>query len=352
MRRRDFVTAAGAAGLALWTRGLFERAAAASHSAIPFGAAVSDGPLQTDAAYQKALIEHCQLLVGEGGMKWADLRPSPSQYVYDQPDRLIAFAEANGMKMRGHTLAWYAAMPDWALQLKGEAETSRELMTHIETVVGRYKGRIPSWDVVNEALSDDGPRVGLRDSVWAANLGEYYIDLAFHTARAADPAAQLVINDYGLEAATAKSSARRRAMLDLLRRLRDRDVPVQALGFQAHLPGNEEIDKDEVSRFVSDVKDMGLDVLVTELDVIDDQLPADIEERDAIAAKRVGALLGAILDVTRPTAVVTWGITDRYTWVPIWYKRADGQANRPLPLDEDYREKPMMRTIKQAVAGA
>lgn len=350
MRRREFINAAGAAGLALWIRGLADDAVASALPSIPFGVAVRDEPLQKENIYRDALTRHCQLVVGEGGLKWIDLRPTPTSYVYDQPDRLLDFADENGMKMRGHTLAWYAAMPDWALQLSGEQETSRELMTHIETVVGRYKGRIPSWDVVNEALSDDGDKVGLRESVWSASLGEYYIDLAFHTAHAVDPAAQLVINDYGLETATPTSAARRKAMLDLLRRLLDRDVPVHALGLQAHLPGAEEIDKEAVSRFVADVREMGLDVLITELDVIDDQLPADIKERDAITAKRVGDLLDAVLDAARPTAIMTWGITDRYTWVPIWFKRSDGNPNRPLPLDEDYREKPMMRAIRKAIA--
>lgn len=350
MRRREFVTAAGAAGLALWARGLADGAAASTLSPIPFGVAVRDEPFEKETIYRDALKQHCQLLVGEGNLKWITLRPTPTSYVFNQADHLLDFADENGMKMRGHTLAWYAAMPDWALQLSGEQETSRELMTHIETVVGRYKGRIPSWDVVNEALSDDGDKVGLRECVWSASLGEYYIDLAFHTARAVDPTAQLVINDYGLETATPKSAARRKAMLDLLRRLLDRDVPVHALGLQAHLPGTEEIDKEAVSRFVADVREMGLDVLVTELDVIDDQLPADIKERDAITAKRVGDLLDAVLDAARPTAILTWGITDRYTWVPVWFKRADGNPNRPLPLDADYHEKPMMRAIRKAIA--
>ncbi|MFD1330072.1 endo-1,4-beta-xylanase [Mycoplana ramosa] len=351
MRRREFVAATAAATLALLHRGATDGATAAGQPKIPFGAAVRDGPLQDDEAYRQALVQYCQLVVGEGGLKWVDLRPDRSSFDFHQPDRLLAFARQNGMKMRGHTLAWYAAMPEWTNAITSAAEAERELTTHIETVVGRYRGEIPSWDVVNEPLSDDSSAsVGLRDSVWAAALGERYVDIALRTAHAVDPRAQLVINDYGLEAATEKARARRLSLLDLVRRLRDRGTPLDAVGFQAHLPGDLDIDTDGVSQLVADLKSMDIEVLVTELDVIDDTLPAEIIERDAIVARRVQDLLGAILSVTQPTAILTWGLTDRYTWVPIWYKRGDGKPNRPLPLTDTFEPKPMMQAI-QAVTG-
>ena len=111
MRRREFVAATAAATLALLHRGATDGATAAGQPKMPFGAAVRDGPLQDDEAYRQALVQYCQLVVGEGGLKWVDLRPDRSSFDFHQPDRLLAFARQNGMKMRGHTLAWYAAMP-------------------------------------------------------------------------------------------------------------------------------------------------------------------------------------------------------------------------------------------------
>ena len=264
MRRREFVVGALGAGLAASSMpsgaldGVVGAGGTASASqlgtAIPFGAAVRVDYLADQFDYKTAILEHCQIVVGEGGLKWIDLRPTRDDFVFDQPDRLIAFAEANGMKMRGHTLAWYGAMPDWTQQIASEAEAEGELVRHIETVVGRYKGRIPSWDVINEAIADhptaDTP---YRDSIWQQRLGKRFIELSLRTAAAVDPDVQLVINDYAIENPTDQCRAKREALLNLLRDLKDRDVPLHAVGIQGHLLGDQEIDKDGLSRFVEAV---------------------------------------------------------------------------------------------------
>ncbi|MGL4287212.1 MAG: endo-1,4-beta-xylanase, partial [Phreatobacter sp.] len=117
---------------------------------FPFGAALRDGPLAGEPDYRAAIVRHCRQVVGEGGLKWFDLRPSRDRFVFDQADKQLAFAAENGMDLRGHTLVWYGAMPDWTKTIASAAEAERELVRHIETVVGRYRGRIKSWDVVNE----------------------------------------------------------------------------------------------------------------------------------------------------------------------------------------------------------
>ncbi len=316
--------------------------------AVPFGAAVNDGALQNDPDYAAALIANCHQIVGEGGLKWADIRPSRGEFIFDQPDRLIDFATLHGKQMRGHTLAWYGALPDWTSEIASATEAELELREHIAIVVGRYAGRIRSWDVVNEAIADD-PADGqpLRNSIWLKRLGVDYIDMAFRAAAAADPTAQLVINEYDIEATDGRSERRRAAYLDLIRSLVDRGTPIHAVGLQGHLHGEAEIDSDGVSSFVSDVNAMGLDVLVTELDVIDNQLPAGIAERDKAVAAQVETFLSAIHAAATPTAIITWGITDKYTWVPIWFTRPDKLPNRPLPLDASYRAKPMMAVLER-----
>src|SRR5690606_22091807 len=146
-----------------------------------------------------------------------------------------------------------------------------------------------------------------------------------------------------VENSTDQCRAKRTAFLNLVRDLKERDVPLHAVGLQGHLAGEKEIDKEGLSRFVAELHGMGLAILVTELDVVDDKLPADPSIRDKIVASRARDFLQAIGDVCRPDAVLTWGITDRFTWVPIWFSRKDGKPNRPLPLDANYRPKPLMR---------
>lgn len=351
MKRREFVLGALGAGVgaASGPGSLMGQAVAATPKpgAIPYGVAVRVGELARDPSYGKAIREYCQLVVGEGGLKWFDLRPDRDRFVFDQPDRLLAFATEHGMQMRGHTLAWYGAMPKWTEKISSAQEAETELKRHIETVVARYRTRIPSWDVVNEAIADP-PTAGApyRDSIWLRHLGPRYIEMALRTTASVDPSARLVINDYDFENATDRCRARRKAFLELVRNLKDRDVPLHAVGLQGHLPGHEEIDKEGLSGFVAELRGMGLGILVTELDVIDHKLPASIPERDAIVATRARDFLDAIGAASRPEAVLTWGITDKYTWVPIWFSRPDAKPNRPLPLDADYKPKALMQVIQ------
>lgn len=348
MRRREFVLGALGAGslsgaLPLQSLG----ATPARANKIPYGAAIRIDPLDQDPAYRQAVLDYCQIVVGEGGLKWFDLRPERDSFVFDQPDRLLAFAEEHGQEMRGHTLVWYAAMPEWTETIASREEAETELVHHIETVVDRYKGRIKSWDVVNEPIADHPVPGGLmRDSIWQRHLGENYIELALRTAHRVDPNAKLVINDFDFEQSTDRARARRKAFLDLIRSLKARDVPLHAIGLQGHLRGEIAIDRPGLTSFVAELNAMGLSILVTELDVIDNLLPAPEAERDASVAALAKDFLDAIGAAARPEAVITWGITDLHTWVPIWFTRDDGMPNRPLPLDANFEPKPMMQVIQ------
>jgi endo-1,4-beta-xylanase len=314
--------------------------------AIPYGAAIRNQLLGEDPQYAGAFLTYCQEIVDEGSMKWFDLRPSRERFVFDRPDGNLAFAREHAMEMRGHTLVWYGAMPDWTNTIGSAAEAERELRRHIETVMQHYAGRIISWDVVNEPVPDNPSSLTeLRPLIWRERLGDSYIEIALRTAAAADPGAQLVINEYDVEFVGDRYRNKREGLLRLVRSLRDKNVPLHAVGLQGHLHGDLNIDTEGLSAFVAEVRGLGLDVLVTELDVIDDKLPGAAEVRDVLAAARAYEFLAAIYAAARPTAVLTWGITDKYTWVPIWFKRKDGLANRPLPLDAEYRPKPLMNVI-------
>jgi endo-1,4-beta-xylanase len=355
LSKRDLLAGAAAAGLssaagitsATATAGV----AKADRRPVPFGAAANHFVLPTDAPYRAALARHCDILVAEGAMKWDIIRAKREAFDFKHGDDLTAFAEQHGMQVRGHTLVWCEANPPWLKTLASATEAERELRRHIERVVTHYKSSIRSWDVVNEPIAET-PRnsMDLRPGVWPALLGERYIDIAFRAANDAAPDQQRVLNEYGIEHATPRDRLKRAGFKRLVYDLKSRGVPITAVGLQAHLDGAEEIDKDGVAAFCRDMTRAGIDVLVTELDVNDFRLPADITRRDEIAAAKVRDFLDAVFAGCRPKLVCTWGLTDRYTWMPMWFKRKDGLANRPLPLDAELKPKPMMQVIAKRLA--
>jgi endo-1,4-beta-xylanase len=315
---------------------------------IPYGAAVRSGALASDMSYRAAIVANCQIIVPEGEMKWPDIHPARGEYRFEKADALMDFARQNAIEIRGHTLAWYGGMPAWTATIGSRAEAELELIGHIETVVSRYRGAIPSWDVVNEPLADwPEDATSLRPSIWMKHLGPDYLPIALRATAAADPDARLVLNEYDVEYKGARFAARRKALLQLLRSLRDANVPLHGVGLQAHLFAGRVIDRDGLQAFLAEIAALNLDVLITELDVIDYELPGKVSERDALVAAMAGQFLESVCEVVRPKAILTWGLSDRYTWVPTYFKRADGMPNRPLPLDADLKRKPLFDVIEE-----
>jgi len=339
---------AGLSGNALSTPQTRTSATGEGATPIPYGAAVRADALASDLAYRAAVIANCQIIVAEGEMKWLDVHPARGEYRFEKADALVDFARQNNIEVRGHTLAWYGAMPAWTAAIENRAEAERELVDHIETVVSRYRGAIPSWDVVNEPLVDwPDDESSLRPSIWTSRLGPDYLPIALRAAAAADPATRLVLNEYDVEFEGARFAARRKALFRLLRSLRDRDVPLHAVGLQAHLFADRAIDRDGLQGLLHEIAALKLDVLITELDVIDYVLPGKVSERDELVAGVARHFLEAVCDVVRPKAILTWGLSDRYSWVPTYFKRADGMPNRPLPLDAELRRKPLFDVIEE-----
>jgi endo-1,4-beta-xylanase len=274
----------------------------------------------------------------ENAMKFAFIHPERHRYDFDDADRIVRFAREHHMKVRGHTLVWYREAPDWVTKGKWtRPQLERVLRDHIRTVVGRYRGKVAEWDVVNEALGEDGK---LRDSVWTRVIGPDYIPLAFRWAHEADPDARLFYNDFDLEYPGPKA----RAAVDLVRRLKADGVPIDGVGIQAHeltvhTPTTEELDA-----ALRSYTDLGLDVAITELDV-GVHLPASRREL-AEQADVYRYVLDACLDVPRCTSFTTWGFTDRHSWVP---GEIDGFGDA-LPFDQDDRAKPAARALKARLA--
>ncbi len=352
--RRDFLTGTaklttlGVAGAAVLSPMSVLRAATNAVGLIPYGAAARSDALVSDLSYRDAIVADCQMIVPESELKWQELRPARDQYQFEKADMMVDFARQNRLEIRGHTLAWYGAMPAWTEAIGNHAEAERELTDHIETVVSRYRGAIPCWDVINEPLADwPENEFAFRPSIWARRLGADYLAIALRSAARADPDARLVLNEYDVEFTGPRFAARRKALVALLRSLRDRGVPLHAVGLQAHLFADRTIDRDGLQGMLAEIAALKLDVLVTELDVIDYKLPGKISERDAMVASLAGQFLGAVCEVTRPKAILTWGLSDRYTWVPTYFKRPDGMPNRPLPLDAELRPKPLFDVINE-----
>ena len=318
---------------------------------IPFGSASMIQTLRADPLYGEALVRHCDIIVPMNCLKWEQLRHDRNGFDTGDADTQIAFAQKHGKSVRGHVLVWGLALPNWTKTISSKASAERELTNHIRTVMTKFRGRIPSWDVVNEAISDNPDKGSpYRDSIWLERLGPGYVDLAFKTAAEADPSAKLVLNDYNLENNDDATRARRRALIALVKRLKDKGIPIHGVGLQSHLYLEKPIDRDGLARFVSDLDKLGMDILITELDVIDWRMPADIATRDMAAAKHVTSFLEAVGSAKLPSSIVTWGLSDKYSWVGETFKRDDRLAARPLPFDVAYKPKPMWRAIESFCA--
>ena len=201
------------------------------------GSAVNIRLLRSEPAYAQLFRQQADIVVAESEMKFGPLRPTPDTFFFSDADYLFSFAETNGMQVRGHNFVWHRQLPSWFESYVNPQNAQTVLVRHIETVGGRYAGRVQSWDVVNEAIQvSDGLPDGLRNSPWYTLLGPGYIDTAFATARRADPKALLCYNEYGIEGERPEDEAKRAAVLTLVRGMKSRGTPID--GPQAHAHRN------------------------------------------------------------------------------------------------------------------
>ncbi|MFL6121720.1 endo-1,4-beta-xylanase [Actinophytocola sp.] len=291
----------------------------------------------TDATYRTHIANEFDMLTPGNAMKWDATEPTQGQFSYTRAEEIMSLAQANGQRVRGHTLVWHNQTPSWVQNLDATALRTA-LSNHITNVVGHFAGRLYAWDVVNEPLNEDGT---LRNSFWYAKLGASYIADAFRAARAADPTAKLYINDYNTDGLGAKSDG----MYSLVQSLLAQGVPIDGVGFQAHLAiqfGFPNQLRQNLQRFA----DLGLDVAITELDVRM-QLPSDATKL-ATQAAYYRDVTNACLAVTRCVGITTWGYTDKYSWVPSTFP-GEGAA---LLVDENFQVKPAYTAVHDALAAA
>ena len=303
-----------------------------------------------DARGEAIITSQFNTISPENVLKWERVHPEPDTYSFELADRYVKFGEKNHMFIVGHTLVWHSQVPDWVFQDEKGNLVSREVLLkrlhdHISAVVGRYKGRIQSWDVVNEALNDDGT---LRQSKWLKIIGEDYIAKAFQYAHEADPKAELNYNDYGLE-----NPAKRDGAIALIKKLQAQGIPVAVVGIQGHDAldwPSVELEDAAITAFAK----LGVKVAISELDI--DVLPpvavgtADVSLSikadpklnpyanglpDAVQkalAKKYADLFGVYLKHRAVMSRVTfWGVTDGDSWKNDW--PVPGRTDYPLLFD-------------------
>ena len=283
-----------------------------------FGTAVEAQLLSSNAEVAQIVIDQCSILVAENSMKMGPMRPTPTTYSFEAGDALVAFGDAHGIKVRGHNLNWHAQLPTWFNATATKDNARQLLVDHITTVAGHFKGKLHSWDVVNEAVNTpDGRPDGLRNGPWLKLLGPEFIPLAFRTARAADPDVLLTYNDYGIETDSDGDVKKRAAILELVRGMKKDKVPIDAVGIQSHIHvGWSTADSNGLREWMRTLRGMGLKVFVTEMDINDDTWKTDDPaEIDAAVAQTYHDYMEVLVNEPAVAAVLTWGVTDAHTWL-------------------------------------
>ena len=304
---------------------------------IKLGTAIGLPALDTDPEHLTVAAREYSSVTPENAMKWEQIHPERDRYDFAAADRTVAFARANRMMVRGHTLLWHQQNPAWLVNgTFTRDELIQILHDHIATVVGHFRGKVKQWDVVNEALDDNGR---LRDNLWLRGIGADYIRMAFQFAHDADPSARLYLNDYLTETLTPKSDA----VFGIAYLFRALGAPIHGIGIQMHRFQAVPESAADIEANLRRISDAGFDAYITEMDVAI-LLPADAEKL-ASQATVYADVVTACLHVRRCRGITTWGFTDRYSWIP-GFLPGFGAA---LPFDESLQPKPAYTAIANAL---
>jgi len=365
MNRRAALVGAGAAWLGMTGLGYVESgpvvegmadrtplAVRARRRGLDFGYMLSDRDVSPETQTKAIVDADATIIVPGLAMKWNRIEDAQGNVSFDRGERYAEFAKAHRLKLRGHTAFWYRSMPDRARQAMAGNGWRERMLEHVGRVVGQFRGRVNEWDVVNEAIEPkDKQRDMMRLAPFGRPMDSSYVADCFHAAHAADPAATLFYNEYGVETADAYAEDRRRGVLKLLEQLQKANAPIHALGVQGHLTVGWHYKQEEIARFLREVAAMGLSIRITELDVCDKRVPGDAAMRDLKVADCARYFLDAALDVPEVNGVVCWGVSDVDSWMrtePQW-QRIDREPLRPCPYDDKFQRKPLWHAIGAAI---
>lgn len=319
-----------------------------------FGTAVRPEQLTGDARLAQLVLDNCAAITPEIHFKWNAIEYAPGQRNFAPADALAAFAGSHGLALRGHALIWEQSTPDWALRRLAKGEGWELVEAHFAAMLGRYGAAAQEWDVVNEPIDTEQGVHGLRTTSFYRAGGPHYIERALHLARRLAPQARLAINDYSVDYDNPVDAARRTALLRLVERLKKADVPLDAVGLQAHLDLAKGPFRPQILRtFLADLAGLGVTITITELDVKEADRRAPLALRDARVAAEAQSYVATALEQPAVRGVTTWGLSDRDSWL----QDAPGQAgarperlNRGLPFDAALAPKPMYWAMRDAFA--
>ena len=320
------------------------------------GAAINeDIILGKDLQSKNIVTSEFNSITPENSLKWMFLQPFPNKFNFGAADKYVELGIKNNMHIVGHALVWHNQLADFMKTTGSRSEFKKHVENHINTVVSRYKGKIDTWDVVNEAFNENG---SLRQSVFKKQMGENYIEDVFKLAETADPDADLIYNDYNLY-----KPAKRAGVLKMVKKLQENGTKINAIGVQAHWRLNSPSLK-EIEQIILDISDLGVEVMFTELDVTvlpnpwelvgaevtqnfskfegdpkmdpyPKALPKSVEKQLAKRYEDIFKLF--IKHQDKISRVTFWGVMDKHSWLNDWPIK--GRTNYPLLFDRNYQPK-------------
>ena len=326
------------------------------------GAAINDNQiLETDTLAIKIIEEQFSTISPENIMKWMYMEPEQNKFDFEMADKYVALGEKNNMFIVGHTLVWHSQLADWVEKINDSTALANSIENHITTIVSKYKGRINTWDVVNEALNEDGT---LRESHFYKVLGERFIEQAFKAAAKADPEAELIYNDYNMW-----KPAKRAGAVRLVKQLQANGAKIDGIGMQAHW-GLDSPSLEDIENSIIAYAELGLKVSFTELDVTALPNPWDLDgaaveqsyaqfegdpkmnpfpvkltdSAQTQLAERYETIFKLFLKHKDKISRVTfWGVTDKQSWLNDW--PINGRTNHPLLFDRNYQPKKAYNSV-------
>ena len=312
-------------------------------SPFPFGLAVGVNYLKSDEHYKEIVRSEVTRISTENAMKMNVISKGRGIYNWTDPDYIVDFAQNNDLKIHGHTLLWYRQTPQWVANFKGDREDWIEIMKeYIFDVVGRYKGKVSSWDVINEVINDNGEvyeKNGSYENLWMKNIGIEYIDLAFRFAHEADPDALLFYNEYGYE----YSQPRRKGVNKLINTLKKRGVPIHGIGLQMHTNINHPI-SDLRNSIIMLADSTKLQVHISELDIaLNPKHDPNLKLNDELLKRQqvhYCEIVKAMIRIPKEQqfGITCWGVIDSSSYMAL-------NPDWPLLFDNNYQKKPAYKGV-------
>ena len=303
------------------------------------GASLNPNLMRNNTKYNAVVTKEFNSITAENAMKFGALHPSENTFTWTDADYLVTYAQANNKRIHGHTLNWYQSLPSWVTNFVGDSVAWENLLkTHIQTVVTHFKGKVVSWDVVNEAFNDDGT---VRNTIWVQKLGPDYVSRCFQYASQADPDAILFYNDYGHE----YSAAKRTAINNMITSFKNRGIPIHGIGLQFHITVTQS--DANISAAINAAISTGLKIHISELDVrLNTNLSPTLSLTPALADQQAAKYKAVVqayktIPAAQQFGITTWNVGDADSWIPSW----QGAPDWPLPFDANYLRKPAYRGI-------